>query len=62
MMDPLETWKAIMTCMETGDWAEAENNILDLREWLNKEGFPPDLGAQDIHRALNILQDRCNGA
>ena len=41
-MDPNATVKLIVEAIEDHDWGQAEDLLLDLRDWMRKGGFPPN--------------------
>lgn len=46
-MEPKATQQLVFTAIANGDWDAAENHLNDLLDWINKDGFSPDLAGLD---------------
>lgn len=47
-MDPTECLKRFITAVENDDPEEAADAYNDLSEWLEKGGFVPNIGREDL--------------
>ena len=45
-MDPQATWAEMSQHFADGELAEAKERARDLRQWLDQQGFPPQITGQ----------------